>query len=116
MGYVLFSLLLFLFAGHAYRMNARRPNDDPKKRDFHFGAIFLTPITWPALLASLIVITMLRAVAYSVSLFVVLAALLLVRKPFLLMWLEKIAIWAGNKLLAANTALIRAFLGQPIGS
>ena len=63
-----------------------------------------------ALLAALIVINVLRAVAYSISLFVVLAALLIIREAPELIWLEKI----GNNLLKANTLLIRVFFGQPI--
>lgn len=109
-------VLCFLFAGYAYRANARRPADDPEKKDFHIGAIILAPITWPLLLVALIVIVILRAVVYSVSLFVILFALVLVRKSPLLLWLDKIATKIGNKLLAANTALIKGFLGQPIGS
>lgn len=113
-GYLLLSLIFLICAGYAYRANARRSNDDPEKRDFHFGAIILAPITWSAFLAAYIMIFVLRAVVYSVSLFVVLAALVFIRKPFLLIWLDKIATKIGNKLLEVNTLLIKAFFGKPI--
>ena len=109
-------VLCFLFAGYAYRVNARRPADDPDKKDFHVGAVFLAPFTWPFFLVALVVINILRAIAYSVSLFAVLVALVLVRKSPQILWLDKLATRIGDKLLAANTALIKGFLGQPIGS
>ena len=115
-GSILVMVLCFLFAGYAYRVNARRPADDPEKKDFHIGAIILAPITWPLFLVALVVINILRAVAYSVSLFAILVALVLVRDSPQLDWLDKLATKIGNKLLAANTALIKGFLGQPIGS
>ena len=115
-GSIFVMILCFLFAGYAYRVNARRPADDPGKKDFLIGAVILAPITWPFFLVALVVINILRAVAYSISLFAILVALVLVRKSPLLFWLDKVAIKIGNKLLAVNTALIKGFLGQPIGS
>lgn len=45
--YVLFSLLIWAVARYFYLENARRPNDDPKKKALSPFAIFLAPITWP---------------------------------------------------------------------
>jgi len=39
---------------------------------------------------------------------------LVIRKPFLFVWLDKIATKIGNKLLEANTFLIKVVLGKPI--
>jgi hypothetical protein len=43
-------------------------------------------------------------------------AVLVIRKPFLLIWLDKIATKVGNKLLEANTILIQAFFGKTLKS
>ncbi|HET6824016.1 MAG TPA: hypothetical protein VFH34_15300 [Anaerolineales bacterium] len=43
-------------------------------------------------------------------------ALIFVRKPFILEWLKKLAVTIGDKLLEANTLLIRLFLGPRTGS
>jgi hypothetical protein len=105
---------LFACAGYAYRVNAQRSDDDPKKRDFHPGAIFMAPIIWPFFLAAYITFFIVKTVLYGVFLILFAVALLIIRKPFLLIWLEKISNEIGNKLLEANTFLIRAFFGKPL--
>ena len=101
------TLILLGCAGYAYRVNARRPAHDPEKRNFHFGAIFLAPITWLLFLFASITIFLLRVLVYVVFLVLFTIALLVIRKPFLLIWLDKIATKIGNKLLGANTFLIK---------
>jgi len=103
--------ILFLCAGHAYRVNMRRAPDDPLKRDFHFSAILLAPITWPLFLFTYTSIFLTRVLVYVIFLILFTIALLAIRKPFLLIWLDKIASRLGNKLLGANTLLIKAFFG-----
>lgn len=112
-GFLLFELCLFAFARYAYRVNAHRSANDPKKRDFHPGAIFLAPFTWPLFLAAYITIFIIKAILYGVFLILFTIALLVIRKPFPLKWLDKIATVIGNKLLEANTFLIRVFFGKP---
>ncbi len=105
-------LIYFVCAGYAYRVNARRPKDDPQKRDFHFGAVLLAPFTFPLFIAASITLFLLRVLVYGVFLILFTIALVAIRKPFLLVWLDKIATQIGNKLLAGNTALIRIFFGS----
>lgn len=107
-------LLLFLCARHAYRVNARRSEDDPEKHSFYFGAIWLAPITWPAFLLASVMIFIIRVFVYMFVLVLFTIGLLVVRKPFLFVWLEKIAAKVGNKLLAANTFLIKTVFGKKI--
>lgn len=106
------TLLLFVCAGYAHRVNARRPDDDPKKRDFHPAAIFLAPITWPLLLFFLVSLFAIRALAYGVFLIFFTIALLAFRKSFLLVWLEKLFSFIGNKLMEANTFIIKVAFGD----
>jgi len=106
------SLIVFACTGYAYLVNARRPIDDPKKRDFHPAAIFLAPFTWPFLLFAWIIFFMFKALVYGVFLILFAIALLVFRKPFLLMWLDKIARKVGDKLLEANTFLIKITFGD----
>ena len=108
---LLLMLIFFLCAWHAYRVNARLASGDSLKRDFHFRAIFLAPFTWPLFLFSSITIFFIRILVYVVFLILFTIALLVIRKPFLLIWLDKIATKIGNKLLGANTLLIKAFFG-----
>ena len=109
-GYILLSLILWAFAGYAYRVNTRRSADDPKKRDFHPAAVFLAPITWPLFVLGFISLFILKAILYGIFLVVLTIALVVVRKPFIFVWLDKIATKVGNMLLEANTQLIKIFL------
>ena len=111
-GFILLSLIFWAFAGHAYRVNAKRPDDDPKKRVFHPRAIFLAPITWPLFLFGSISIFVIKALVYGVFLILFTIALLAFRKPFLFVWLDRIATYIGNKLLEANTFLIKIAFGD----
>jgi hypothetical protein len=113
-GLLVLTLFIIGSAGYAYRVNSRLPQDDPKKRDFHFGAVFLAPITWILFLLASITIFFLRIVFYVAFLTLFAIAVLAFRKPFLLVWLDKIATKIGNKLLEANTFLIKVFFGKPI--
>src|SRR3972149_883318 len=111
-GFIVLSLIFWAFAGYAHRVNAKRPDDDPKKRGFHPGAIFLAPITWPLFLFGSISIFVIKALVYGVFLILFTIALLAFRKPFLFVWLDRIATYIGNKLLEANTFLIKIAVGD----
>ena len=111
-GLFLLSLIFWAFAGYAYRVNAKRPADDPKKRDFHPGAIVLAPVTWPMLLFGSISLLIIKALVYGAFLILFTAALLAFRKSFLLIWLDKTATWVGDKLLEANSFLIKIAFGD----
>lgn len=110
----LLMLILFLCARHAYRVNARRSENDTDKRNFHRVAVFLSPLTWPLFLLAYSTLFLIKVVLYSAFLFVVLIALIAIRKPFLFTWLDKIAIKVGNGLLEANTFLVKVFFGKPV--
>ena len=113
-GFFLLMAFMLICAGYAYRVNSRLPQDNPKKRDFHIGAIFLAPITWILFLLASITIFILRVVFYILFLIIFTIAVLAFRKPFLFVWLDKIATKIGNKLLEANTFLIKAAFGKSI--
>lgn len=110
--YILLSLILWTFAGHAYRVNEKRPADDLKKKNFSPVAVHFVPLTWPVLFLLLVLLFIIKALLYGI--FIILFAILLVaiRKPFLLVLLERIAIKVGNQLMEANTFLIRVALGN----
>ena len=105
-------LFLLVCMGYAYRINARRTADDPKKRDYQPGAILLSLLTWPILIFASISLFILRALFYGVFLILFAFALVAIRKPFLLMWLNKVFSSIGDKLLIANTFLIRLAFGE----
>jgi hypothetical protein len=105
-------LLIFACGGYAYLINARRPDDDPKKRDFHPAAIFLAPFTWLFFLFAWIVFFVFKTLIYGIFLILFTIALLAFRKPFLLIWLDKTFTRIGDKLLEANTFLIRIVFGD----
>lgn len=109
-GILLLMLLAWVCAGYAYFVNSRRLHDDPKKKDFHLGAVFLIPITLIPFLVGFILLFMVRALFYGVFMLLFIFALIIIRNAFLLEWLHKVATYAGDKLLAANTRLIRIFL------
>lgn len=112
--YLCYGSLLFMFltvacAGYAHRVNARRADDDPKKRDFHPLAVLLAPITFPFFVIFFTFIFVLRAVLFGVILILFALALIGAREPFIFRWLYRMAIPIGNRLLAANTTLIKWF-------
>ena len=100
---------LFICASYAYRLNANRQNNDPQKRDFYFGAIFLAPFTWPFFVLAYVLFSITTAIIYSFCLALAILGLLVIRRPFLLIWLKKI----GDRLLEANTVLIKMLFGTP---
>ena len=113
LGYLLFTLILYVCVGYAYYLNKQRAADDPKKLDIPLSVVLLAPITWPLLLIGLISLFIIKILIYSIFLVLFTIALLVIRKPFFLDWLKKAAAWVGDKLLAANLLLIKlAFGGQ----
>ena len=101
---------------YAYYTNSKRPYDDPKKKHYHPFAMLLAPITLPIFVTFYTLIFILRAATYGVFLVLFALALILVRKPFILEWLKKIALTIGNLLLEANTFLVRIFLRPLAGA
>jgi hypothetical protein len=97
-------------AVYAYFLNSRRSPDDPEKRAFLFAAILLTPITFIPFLIGYILLLFLRALFYGICLLLSILILVVFRKWFFLVWLHKAAKYVGDKLLEANTLLIRLFL------
>ena len=112
LGILLFTLILFACANYAYRLNAKRAADDPKKLDISFGVVLLAPLTWPLLLIGVIFLFIIRALLYGVFLVLFTVALLVIRKPFLFTWLKKTAAWIGDRLLQANIFLIKIAFGD----
>jgi hypothetical protein len=110
-GFTLLSLIVWALAGYSYRVNAKRSDDDPQKRNFSPAAIYLAPITWPLFLFGSISLFIIKALAYGVFLIVFTAALLVFRTSSV-PWLENTTAWVGDKLLGANTFLIRMVFGQ----
>ena len=110
-GYILISLILWGCTGYVYRVNSKRTPVDPLKKDFQPAAVFLTPI-WPFLAVLCFFIFILRAVFYTILLILFTIGLVVVRKPFIIIWLTKLATKVGNKLLEVNTLLIRLSFPQ----
>jgi hypothetical protein len=110
------SLICLICAAYAYAVNARRADTDPEKRDYDPAAIFLAPFTWPffaivrILLFIVVLITDLIVFTFILLLFILMV--LFRRKPIILEWLQKVMLKVGNKLLEANTFLLRGFLGR----
>jgi hypothetical protein len=111
--YVITSIVFFLSMGYAYFVNARRGADDPQKRDYHPLAFTLLPF-WPLELSVLLVLFVLRALLYGVFLVLFTLALIFIRRPFLLMWLAKVAMYIGDRMLRLNTWIVRLFIPPPV--
>ena len=110
---IILPLLFFLFsAGHAYRVNARLADDNPKKRYYSLLSIFLAPFTWPTFVFIYIFILIVKVLAYGLFLILFAIALIVVRKPFILKWLDEVFTSIGNKLLWANIFLIKMIFGK----
>ena len=80
-----FILFVMACAGYAYLVDARRPADDPQKRNYHPVAIVFAPLTLPIFVVLSISIFMLRVLLYGVVLILLPILLITARKPFLLL-------------------------------
>lgn len=109
-GFFLYIFLTMGCAGYAYLVNARYPADDPRKRDYYPAAILWAPFTLPIFIVLSISIFIMKALLYSLLLILFTLALIFVRELFIFKWLQRAAVYIGNKLLDANTILIKLFL------
>lgn len=111
-GYILLSLIIVLCTGYVYRVNLRRKADDPEKRNYHPAAIPLT-LLWPIFLLVTASLYILKALAYGIFLILFTVALVVIRKPFIIKLMLKLAAKIGAIFLKANTFIIQAFLPKP---
>jgi hypothetical protein len=110
--FLLITLIFYVCAGYAYRVNAQRAADHPEKRNIPLAAVLLGPIIWPVLLFGVISLFLIKALVYSIFLVLFAIALLVIRKPFLINWLKKSAVWIGDRLLGANIFLMKIAFGD----
>lgn len=108
LGNIVISLILWAFAGHAYRVNAQREADDPERKDFHPLSVYLVPFTWPFIVILYVLIFVIRALLYGLFLIIFTILLVLFRDPVKVTWFERFATRIGNKLLQANSFLADA--------
>ena len=101
---------------YAYYIDSKRPDDDPKKKNYHPLAILLAPITFPLFLVFYTSLFLLRVIAYAVFLVPFFFALIFIHKPVITEGLKKNATTIGDLLLDANTLLIKLFLRPWAGS
>lgn len=96
-------LILYVCVTYAYAINLRRKKDDPEKKIYHPFAVYLAPVSVPLLFG----LWVLTAVLFLAFLFVFAFLLVVVRKPFLFIWLDRLARKIGDPLLKINTRLIQ---------
>ncbi len=110
-------VILLAAAYSAYRVNAHRPANDPKKRNYHPLAIVLAPFLFPFVVSLAVLVFILAAVLYGVFLVFFTILLVTLRKPFLFIWWNKFATFVGEPLLKLGTTLvmipIRLFTPSP---
>jgi hypothetical protein len=110
-GMLLISVFVVACAAQAYAVNSQRSQDDPEKKDYRLGAVFVAIFTWPVLVPAVLSLFLLRGLLYGVF-FVVFTVLLIVMPRDLPepTWLEVKITKIGEKLLEANTYLINLML------
>lgn len=112
LGGLLLTFIFYMCAGYAYHINSQRAPDDPEKRNIPLAVVLLGPIVWPVLLFGFISLFLIKALVYSIFLVLFAIALLVIRKPFLISWLKKSAVWIGDRLLGANIFLMKIAFGD----
>lgn len=110
--YLFLSAVLTAFAGYAYLVNLKRPADDPQKKKYYVNGIFVMPLFWPLLLIGWVLFIILKAIYFGLFLILFALAMVFIRKPFWLTWLEKIALKIGGMLMDANSTLIKLTFGD----
>jgi len=103
-GYLVISILFWLFAVYAYLFNHTRSSGE-----YESLSILLVPITWPFLLFGGFTLAVLKAILFGVFLLIFSLAAAVIRKPFFWPWIEPLILGIGRGLLKANTFLIRLF-------
>ena len=101
LAFIIFSAL------YAYRINAQRAPDDPKKKDYSPYAPWLAPCILPPLLLFNALLAILSGLAFGFFLVLFSFTLPLFRKPFLIKWILKQAQKVGNLILEVDTELLR---------
>lgn len=106
-GTFLFVILAVACAAYAYYVDTQRTEDDPKKHNYQPLAVVLAPVTVPLFILLSISIFILRALLVGLLLILFPFALIAVRETFLFRWLHRVMTSLGNKLLKANTILLK---------
>jgi hypothetical protein len=114
-GIILLMAAVTACALYAYRVDSRRPDDDPKKKNYHPLAILFAPVTFPLLMVLIISLFLLRVATYGIFMILFILALIFFRKPFILDALRKTANSIGDRLLEANTIIIGFFMSPRRG-
>jgi len=70
------------------------------------------PLFWPLLLIGWVLFIILKAIYFGLFLILFALAMVFIRKPFWLTWLEKIALKIGGMLMDANSTLIKLTFGD----
>jgi hypothetical protein len=96
-------LVIIACTAYAYLVNARRAKDDPKKKDYNPFSILIALISLPLLLTLAIFVFMIRALLFAGLLFLGTIGMIALRKPFVFILLDKIAMKIGEPLLKLNT-------------
>ncbi|MCC6300748.1 MAG: hypothetical protein IT314_15780 [Anaerolineales bacterium] len=108
----MFSTILAAFAGYAYLVNLKRSPDDPQKKKYYLSGIIVMPFLWPLLLAGWAAFIVLKALHFGLFLIAFTFAVVCIRKPFFIVWLEKLALKVGGALLDAHSTLVRLTFGE----
>ena len=94
---MVYLLVTFGSAAYAYRENLRASPDEQKS--FPLLGVYFAPVLFPLLVFLLILLTLAGAFLLGILLVILPVGFLLVRKPFLLKWIKKIALYLGRKIL-----------------
>lgn len=92
---------------HAYYVDARRPDDDPKKKYYHPLGILLAPIALPLLLVVVPFFFLLRAITYGVFMTVFILALIFIRNAKIVAMIQNDAVYVGRLIMDVNATAIR---------
>jgi len=106
---LIFFGVMFACAVYTYLVNAKRSADDPKKREYHPAAVFMAPVTIPIFIFAWISLFLIKVLSYGFFLLLFIVGFIVIRKPFIFIWLDKVMTKVGTMLLEANMLLIKLF-------
>ena len=111
LGILIISLFITVCVVYAYSANTQRPQENPEKRNYHPGLVFLAFFTWPILIPALISLFLVRVLLYAIFMIVfTLFLIVLPREAPQPTWVESKMTKLGDALLEANLFLIRVLL------
>jgi len=109
--YLVLTPILAVCVWYSYRVDKILASNTNKRQKYSAFPIVYIPF-WPLFLLAWAIVFMLKSMAYGVFIILFAVALTIIRKPFILIWLKKMALKVGDAYLTATSFIFKPFSSQ----